>query len=74
METIQKTKVYVYFGTYGTHKHEVLVIKTESLHSGMGNQVMLDPHHAEFGRKLLDHLSKYLTEQYEVLYIANPFK
>jgi hypothetical protein len=72
--SISKTKVYVYFGTYGTHKHEVLVIKTESLQSGMGSQVMLDPHQADFGRKLLTHLSKYLTEDYEVLHIANPFK
>jgi predicted transcriptional regulator len=66
-----KPKLYVYFSTYGSHKHDVLVIQNGGEpYDTRNNHVMLDPHAKEFGRDLFEYITPML-ENYEVLWLPN---
>ena len=69
-----KFKVWVYFSTYGSHKHDVLVVQEggEPYDTMRCYHQMYDPHQSDFGRILYEAISKYLNEQYEVVFIDSP--
>ena len=73
---MKKTQVYLYFSTYGSHKHDVLVIQVGGVaYDTIANShKMLDAHDKELGRNLFEHLSPYLNEGYAISFIPSPSK
>lgn len=71
---MEKTKVYLYFSTYGSHKHEVLVIQVggEPYDTRMNSHKMLDMHDRELGGNLFEHLAPYLNDAYTISFIESP--
>jgi hypothetical protein len=72
--TNQKAKVWVYFSTYGSHKHDVLVIQEggEPYDTMRCYHKMLDPHQPDFGRTFSQVMARYLNEQHEVVFLETP--
>ena len=73
---MDKLQVYVFYSTYGSHKHDVLVIQVggEAYNTVANSHYMLDPHDKEFGRNLFEHLTPYLNEKFNVSFIQSPGK
>ena len=70
----QKFKVWVYFSTYGSHRHDVLVVQEggEPYDTMRCFHQMYDPHQPDFGRTLNEAIGKYLNEHYEIVFIDSP--
>ena len=68
-----KTTVYVYYSTYGSNKHDVLVIQVggEPYDTVRNSHKMLDPHDKEFGANLFHFISPYLSDDYDVKFIQS---
>jgi uncharacterized protein YozE (UPF0346 family) len=70
-----KSKIFVYFYTYGSHKHDVLVVQDNGeVADTMYSHRMYPIHEQDFGRVLMDALSPYLNENYEIHFVDNPSK
>lgn len=69
----KKHKVWVYFSTYGSHKHDVVVIQSDGEpYDTRYSHKMYDPHQPDFGRTLFEAISKYLNDNYEVVFLESP--
>ena len=68
-----KTTVYLYYSTYGSNKHDVLVIQVggEPYDTVRNSHFMLDPHDKEFGNNFFHFLSPYLSDDYEIKFIQS---
>jgi hypothetical protein len=68
-----KTTVYIYYSSYGSNKHDVLVIQVggEPYDTVRNSHIMLDPHDKEFGTNLFHFISPYLSDDYEVKFIQS---
>ena len=69
MTTIQKTPVYVYFDSYGSHNHKVLVIQVggEVGDTVRNSHKMIDPYAKDSATQLDNILKPYLSnEAYDV--------
>ena len=73
---MKKTKVFIYFSTYGSHKHDVLVIQIggEAYDTRTNSHKMLDSHDTQLGLNLFEHLAPYLNNAYTISFIPNPNK
>ena len=73
---MEKTKVFIYFSTYGSHKHDVLVIQVGGVayDTITNSHKMLDAHDTQLGMNLLEHLSPYLNDGYTISFIPSPNK
>jgi len=73
---MNKTQVYLYFSTYGSHKHDVLVIQVggEAYNTVANSHYMLDPHDKEFGRNLFEHITRYTNDNFNVSFIESAGK
>lgn len=69
-----KIQVFIFFSTYGSHKHDVLVIQVGGVpYDTIANShKMLDAHDSQLGRNLFDHLTPYLNENYTISFIPSP--
>jgi hypothetical protein len=73
---MEKTQVYLYLSTYGSHKHDVLVIQVggEPYDTRMNSHKMLDMHDRELGWNLFEHITPYLNDGYTISFIKSPNK
>lgn len=71
---MEKTQVFLYFSTYGSHKHDVLVIQVggEPYDTRMASHKMLDMHDRELGGNLFEHLIPYLNDNFTISFIESP--
>jgi hypothetical protein len=69
-----KTQVYLYFSTYGSHKHDVLVIQVggKPYDTMMNSHKMLDMHDRELGSNFFEHLAPYLNDNFTISFIESP--
>ncbi len=71
----QKSKVFVYFYEYGSNKHDVLVVQDNGeVVSTMYSHKMYHIHRQDFGRVLMEAITPYLNENYEIHFVENPAK
>jgi hypothetical protein len=68
---MEKTQVYLYFSTYGSHKHDVFVIQVGGK-PYQNNDLMLYMHDKELGAMLFEHLAPYLNENFTISFIESP--
>ena len=75
MESKEKFKVWVYFTTYGSHKHDVLCIQVGGeAGETFREHVMLDPHQSDFGVTFYKSIHRFLSEDYNVIFVDDPRK
>jgi enterochelin esterase-like enzyme len=70
-----KSKIFVYFYTYGRQEHDVLVVQDNGeVADTMYSHKMYHVHRQDFGRILMEAISPYLNENYEIHFVDNPSK
>jgi hypothetical protein len=70
-----KSKIFVYFYTYGRQEHDVLVVQDNGeVADTMYSHKMYHIHSRDFGRVLKEAISPYLNENYEIHFVDNPSK
>lgn len=68
---MEKTKVYFYLRTYGSHKHEVLVIQEggNPYDTMRNSHKMLDIHARDFYKTFFEEMGRFLNEHHEVIFL-----
>jgi len=70
---MEKTKVWVYFATYGSHKHEVIVIEVgDEPYQTFRNAHRMYHTITLHLDSLLVFLKPYLNDNYEIRFIESP--
>ena len=72
--TNKKVNVWVYFSTYGSHKHDVCVIEVgdKAGETFRNDHIMLYRHDRDFLAEWEKKITPFMNEAYVITFVENP--